>query len=142
MRYIIGYGNSLRAEDAFGLDVVQKLESQNFIDTTYLYLAQLTPELVLDLFDASEIIFIDACFSSENNYVLACSIKEDESFGLSHHISYKVIVSMLNDLYNKFPKYQLYSMLTNNFEKIENRSRYKQAIDQVVNYMVSKLNRN
>ena len=138
MRYIIGLGNRLRAEDAFGLDVVSKLESFSLLDTKCLLLSQLIPELVLELVDASEIIFIDACYSLENDYILACTLLEEKNIGLSHQISYKVILSMLSQLYTKRPKYQIYSMFTKNFENFENVLQYEEKVQQVVNHLLYK----
>lgn len=141
MRYVIGYGNELRVEDAFGFDVVSKLDSKDLTNIKILSLYQLTPEIVLDLLDADEVIFIDALYSIENKYAIACSLYEHtkDSLSLTHHISYKVIIHMLNNLYDRFPKYEVYSMLTNNFEKAGDTAKYKKSIDQVVNHLTRKL---
>lgn len=138
MRYIIGLGNQLRAEDAFGLDVIAKLEPLDLKDTICLSVVQLTPEFVLDLIDANEIIFIDACYSLDNNYALACPLSEEKLLGLSHHISYQVLMSMLFHLYNVKPKLQVYSMLTKNFESFKNSVKYKENVQQVVNHLLFK----
>ena len=132
MRIIIGYGNKLRGADAFGIDVINELQNITMTDTKLLSLFQLTPELVLELLDADEIIFIDACYDIENNYALACSITEQNSLNLTHHISYKVIIEMLNTLYDKYPTFQVYSMLTNNFENIKDISEYNKSVQVLI----------
>lgn len=134
MRTIIGYGNSLRGEDAFGIDVVKKIESLYLEDTKVLTLYQLTPEIVLELLECDEVVFIDACYGrKEDNYRLACSLEYNllpET--LSHHISYSFIIELLNNVYNKSPLYIVYSMLTNNFTTIKSKEQYNVCIDQVV----------
>lgn len=121
MQIIIGYGNTLRGEDAFGVDVInqlQKYSEENTLKNTKLIsVFQLTPELCLELLDAKHIIFIDALYSLDLKYALACDIKQDiKGTNLSHHISPKLIVSILKDLYNCSFTYEIFSMTTCNFE--------------------------
>ena len=130
MRVIIGYGNELRGEDAFGLNVINELEKYKLKGTHLISTFQLTPELVLELLDANEVIFIDACFSLENNYALACSIEEQNTQNLTHHISPQSIIAILNGVYEKNPKFYIYSMLTNEFEKIFDEVKYKSAVEK------------
>ena len=137
MRVIVGYGNELRGEDAFGIDVVEELEKYDLKDTKFITTFQLTPEMVLELLEASEIIFIDACYSLNDQYSLACSIMEQNSSNLTHQISPKIIISMLNNLYDKYPKYQIYSMLTDNFDKIVDKKRYKDAVQKSSHYIMT-----
>ena len=136
MTIIIGYGNKLRGEDSFGLEVIKKLKKEKLKNTQLLSLFQLTPELCLDLLDASEIIFIDAKYSNTEHYSLSSNIEIGNDINLSHHISYRTIIEMLNTLYNRYPKYQVYSMCTNSFEKIENISSYNKVVDQVKSYLI------
>ena len=42
MRVIIGYGNELRGEDAFGLDVIKELQKLSLKDTKLISVFQLT----------------------------------------------------------------------------------------------------
>lgn len=137
MRVIIGYGNELRGEDAFGIDVVKELEKYDLKDTVLMSTFQLTPEIVLELLDASEIIFIDACSSIDNNYALACSTKKQNSSNLTHHILPENIIAILNGVYDKYPNYSIYSMLTNNFDKIVDDKRYMDSICRLVEWVKS-----
>lgn len=136
MRVIIGYGNKLRGEDGFGVDVIDELQNHILKDTTLIKVFQLTPELVLELLDADEIIFIDACFSYENNYKLACSLIEQKS-NLSHHISPKLLIALLKSTYNLTLNYYIYSMLTNNFDEVIDESLYKNAIENIYMHLLS-----
>lgn len=122
MRVIIGYGNSLRGEDAFGVDVINQLQKslnkKTMQNTKLLSIFQLTPELCLELLEAKEIIFIDALYSLDLKYSLACHITQDiKGTNLSHSISPKIITSMLRDLYNCSFSYEIFSMTTCNFQQ-------------------------
>ena len=137
MTIIIGYGNKLRGEDSFGLEVIKKLKKEKLKNTQLLSLFQLTPELCLDLLDASEIIFIDAQFSNTEHYSLSSNIEVNNSMNLSHHISYRTIIDMLNTLYDRYPKYQVYSMCTNSFEKIDDIKTFYTVVNQVTSYLIA-----
>ncbi|MDD2791514.1 MAG: hypothetical protein PHU40_12740, partial [Sulfurimonas sp.] len=140
MRIIIGYGNELRGEDAFGVDTIKKLQKLSLKNTKLLSMHQLTPELVLELLGADEIIFIDACYDEKNHYALACSLTEQHNLDLSHHISPKTIIYMLESLYANVPKFFIYSMMSRRFEKIENAKRYKECIDIVAEQLTLRAN--
>jgi hydrogenase maturation protease len=132
LRVIIGYGNTLRGEDGFGCDVIDELEKYELKNTKLISTFQLTPELCLELLDAKEIIFIDACYleNEKYHYNLGCSIEHQDT-NLSHHISPKTIIELLNSVYNKHPQYFIYGMFTNNFDEIANTNKYKKAIKSI-----------
>ena len=132
MRVIVGYGNELRGEDAFGIDVIKELEKFHLKNTKLISAFQLTPEIVLELLEADEIIFIDACNNEKNHYALACSLSVQSRFNLSHHISPKTIVYMLESLYEKHPNFFIYSMMTDSFSKITEFKKYEECVDAVV----------
>ncbi|MDQ1245108.1 MAG: hypothetical protein QG565_1449 [Campylobacterota bacterium] len=135
MRAVIGYGNSLRGEDAFGLDVIKELQKLPLKETKLLSAHQLTPEMTLELQDADEIIFIDSCHDDKNPYALACSLAEQSTLNLSHHISPKTIIYMLKNLYAKNPDFYIYSMMSSNFESITDNKRYKETITAVTKHL-------
>lgn len=142
MRIVIGYGNDLRGEDGFGVEVIRKLQLQSNAqnNTKLIEVYQLTPELCLELLEASEIIFIDAAFSKTNHYKLACHIMFENQTNLSHHISPKMIISLLNNVYNIYPKFQVYSMFTNQFDKIGNEKLYREKIEEVRKFIKTTIN--
>ncbi len=129
MKIIVGFGNELRGEDAFGIDCVRKLKESDMKQVKFISIFQLTPEIALELLEAKEIFFLDACYCLTNHYTLACSLEENNNpANLSHHISPKIVITILNNIYNKYPKYYIYSMLTNNFDTIINKKRYNNSI--------------
>ncbi len=135
MRVIIGYGNELRGEDAFGLDVIKELQKLSLKDTKLISAHQLTPEMTLELQEVDEIIFIDSCHDEKNNYSLACSLIEQSSLNLSHHISPKTIIYMLKNLYAKNPDFYIYSMMSSSFDEIEDEKKYRECVDVVSKHL-------
>lgn len=136
MRVIIGYGNTLRGEDGFGVEVIEKLQNYNLADTKLISAFQLTPELCLELLEAQEIIFVDATYG-KNRYSLASDITQTSNTNLSHHITPKVIVSILKDVYSLEFNYMIYSMVTDCFDNIGNSIKYQECIDATVGYIVN-----
>ncbi|WP_310441624.1 hypothetical protein [Sulfurimonas sp.] len=135
MRVIIGYGNSLRGEDAFGLDVIKELQRLSLKDTKLISGHQLIPEIVLELLDANEIIFIDTCHNEKNNYSLACSLAQQNNLNLSHHISPKTIIEMLNTLYGNHPDFSIYSMMSGSFDEIMDLNKYRECVNVVSKHL-------
>jgi hydrogenase maturation protease len=135
MRVIIGYGNELRGEDAFGLDVIKELQRLSLKDTKLISGHQLIPEIVLELLDANEIIFIDTCHDGKNNYSLACSLAQQNSLNLSHHIAPKTIIQILNTLYDNHPDFFIYSMISSSFDEIMDLKRYRECVDVVSKHL-------
>ena len=140
MRIIVGYGNELRGEDAFGVDVVKELEKKSLKETKLISTFLLTPELVLELLDADEIIFIDAAYSEQNQYALASLVLEESESNLSYNLTPKSVMQMLQSLYNLTPKYLVYSLLTNNFETIGDQVLYKEAVLKVAQDLIIEKN--
>ncbi|TLP38462.1 hydrogenase maturation protease [Arcobacter arenosus] len=135
MTIIVGFGNDLRGEDGFGIDVIKKLQNYDLPNTKLISTFQLTPELSLELKEATRLIFIDATFSNINNYSLACNLEEYKHDQLSHHISIRTILMILERLYNTKPEYELYSMFTNSFNEIIDEKNYEKAIKKVVEFI-------
>jgi hydrogenase maturation protease len=134
---IIGYGNTLRGEDAFGLDVLKELQNFELQETKLLTAFGLVPELVLELLEADEVVFVDACYSEVNHYALACAVSVAQTPQLTHHITPHVLIKMLRLIYKKEITFTLYSMLSSSFEKIQNAVLYKESINAVARELLS-----
>jgi Ni,Fe-hydrogenase maturation factor len=111
-------------------------------NTKLICLFQLTPELCLELLDATKIIFIDASFSNQNQYALACSLENSLNSNLSHHISPFTIIQTLKTLYKKDVAFEIYSILTSNFDSIKNNPHYEACIDKTLKQIISTLKNN
>jgi len=109
--------------------VIKTLEKTPLENTKLLSLFQLTPELCLQLQDANKIIFVDASYSEKNQYALACSLENSSNNTLSHHISPLTLMQILKDLYNKNIDFEIFSILTKNFDTITNNSDYTVCIE-------------
>lgn len=133
---IIGYGNTLRGEDGFGVDVVTLLQNKSLKDTVTIKAFQLMPEMALDLLNCSHIIFVDTAFSPSHEYALACSLEKSHTFNFSHHISAFHLIHILNTLYQHFPTFEIFSMLGNSFETINNPIAYNNAVKQTVDFLI------
>lgn len=57
---VIGYGNPLRTDDGLGWHAAAVLALAHLDDTIVLQRHQLTPELAVDVADASVVVFVDA----------------------------------------------------------------------------------
>ena len=127
-RIVVGFGNDLRGEDGFGIEVIEELRKYHLCDTKLISIFQLTPELALELKEFDEIIFVDAADSSSDHYALACNLETTQHNTLSHHISIETILGILHTLYGHFPKFQVYSILTDHYESIGEQKKYKERI--------------
>ncbi len=137
MRIIVGYGNDLRGEDGFGVEVAKKLERSIPQNTKIISCFQLTPELSLELLDAEEIIFVDAAYSVSFHYALACSLEDEKGSNLSHHMGFRTILAILEDLYGKTPRYEVFSLLTDSFENIEDEELYLGQIKKTAEFLLA-----
>jgi len=134
-RLIIGYGNTLRGDDGFGVDVVTLLQNKSLKNTTTISAFQLTPEMALDLLEYSHIVFVDTAFSPSHEYILACSLENTHNVNLSHHISAFHLIDILNTLYDHCPSFEIFSMLGNDFERMNNQTAYHQALHKTVEFL-------
>lgn len=139
MLLIIGYGNTLRGEDSFGIDVVNEIESQRLEGVKTLSLFQLAPEVCLECLDVEKIIFVDAGYSTNSSYALACNLEKSIDT-LSHHISIKTIKQILASVYKHIPSIVIYSMLTHSFEKIDDEILYKHSISKTIEHIKEEYN--
>jgi len=136
LRVIVGYGNSLRGEDAFGVDVVLALQKYPLVNTRIIEAFQLTPELCLELLDADEVVFVDASYSKTNQYALACAVRHESSSNLSHQISVAMIQELLQSVYHHFADICVYSLLTHQFDTIDNVVMYQKGVQDVVTHLL------
>lgn len=134
---IIGYGNTLRGEDGFGIHVIERLEKCNLQDVKLIKCHSLTPELCLELIGYEKIIFVDTTYSKDFHYELACCIEENKDINLSHSISPKVIIELLHNLYATSAQYEIFSILSYEFDKIEDVEAYENCINRVVTYLIN-----
>ncbi|MCL2641584.1 MAG: hydrogenase maturation protease [Phycisphaerales bacterium] len=96
---IIGYGNTLRHDDAVGPMIVQWLRSG-------VSAHQLLPEHAELVSRAKRVIFIDASISIAPGKILFYRIREKElsNAGIGHYMSPETILKYAKELYGRAPE--------------------------------------
>lgn len=123
MTSVVGIGNELRGEDAFGIDVVKQIKKINKFHC--MEVMQLLPEHCLELKEAKKIIFVDA--SLGQSYNLATPLPSYES-GFTHQITPFIFMELLDKLYAYKGQFFIYSMQTQNFDKIIDTNKYQTCV--------------
>ncbi len=134
MQIIIGYGNELRGEDGFGIEVARRLRQSNLRDTKIITPFQLTPELCLELLGAEKITFIDAAYDPYAPYALAVPLPREEQ-RMSHRLSPHLLMHMLRFLYGSSCRYELFSLCCCDFDAIADDKAYHTALERVVSFI-------
>lgn len=131
MTYLVGIGNAFRGEDGFGHDVVKAFVGRE--DCCVMQVSQLLPEHCETFKDAQKIIFVDASYGIPS-YALACALPTQEN-GLTHQLTPQLLLTMLRHLYKAAPHYQIYSMLSINFDRIEDTNSYDAAVEKTIKHI-------
>lgn len=137
MTIVIGFGNTLRGEDGFGVDVINELQNYNLDNKKLISTFQLTPELSLELKKANKLIFVDASFDEKEEYKLSCSVETLRTQKLSHHIKIIELISILENLYSCKANFEVFSMTTKNFDEIVDTKRYKNLVKEVATFIAN-----
>lgn len=100
---ILGYGNSLRSDDAAGRQVAEKIAQQQWQNVQSLSLHQLTPELAETLSQAQAVIFVDVIASQ----ALTITVEPLEPTAISNNWSHaadpRSLLALAQTLYGKAP---------------------------------------
>jgi hydrogenase maturation protease len=99
---IIGYGNTLRGDDAAGVKAAE-LIAQRHPEYEYIYLHQLVPELAEQIGDYDIVFFIDAQkdITQPSARLIAPSIEADQP--RTHFISPESLLALSQQLYQRMP---------------------------------------
>lgn len=101
---IIGYGNTLRGDDAFGPRVAELLrETEIAASIEILSLHQLTPELMDTLSRADLAIFLDAAAAGEPGAIAERKLDPNarSSAGFTHHATPEALLAGARILYGR-----------------------------------------
>lgn len=130
---IIGWGNPLRGDDAFGWLAAERLR-ERLPGTEVLPVHQLTPELMEPVGRASRVIFIDASAEGEPGQ-LACRdvVPSPDAEAFTHHATPAGLLAGALALYGNAPPAVLYSVRAESFEFGERLGAgVARALDEVV----------
>lgn len=104
---VIGYGNPLRGDDALGWHAAGRLAEDPRLDgIEVLWRHQLTPELALDISDASLVVLVDARDGDEPGVIRVERVVPADvasTAAWSHHVEPVSLMTMARDLYGGSP---------------------------------------
>jgi hydrogenase maturation protease len=120
MIMIVGYGNTLRSDDAIGWvlaqQLAQRLESSD-VDVRLCLLHQLMPELVEQITEASYVIFLDAREGDAPGMIVCERVVAQPHENLfTHFINPAALLGAAQDWYNTAPHALLISVVGTSFE--------------------------
>ncbi len=111
---VIGYGNTLRRDDALGPLIADEVERWHCPGVRCLSLAQLTTDMAADLAVAEQVYFVDArrCSPAEAIDVRAEPVLPGETLGVAlvHAISPQAVLNLCLLLYGCRPQAALISV--------------------------------
>ena len=112
---VIGYGNTLRSDDAAGPLVAERIEELGLPGVRALARPQLAPELAPELAEALTVVFVDATADP------ACAVEleritPDVSGAVgSHAVSPRALLALTEELYGHAPAAWLLKVPAENF---------------------------
>ena len=141
MTLVIGYGNTLMGDDGFGVKAVEELQKRvKRKDIEFISTYQLTPELSLQIKEATKVIFIDASYGTPP-FSIACPLLDEVgSNSISHHLNPKVLIVSVKELFGVEVEFYIYSILCSEFKMIESLSpKIKEPFEKIVNWLIKEL---
>ncbi len=112
---LIGYGNSIKSDDRFGLEIIQQLQNilpNNSVD--FITAHQLLPELAKVISLAKGVIFIDASASLPPGKFECLEIKPASNtkttIALGHFLTPEILLQHTHSLYGHIPQSWLYTV--------------------------------
>ena len=116
---VIGYGNTLRGDDAFGPIVADRLREAVVSDRVLVLTChQLTPELAGDVADCDHVLFLDASVEGPAGQVNCRSVSKDLSGAghLVHMLDPPRLLALAHLVYGRAPAADLISVGGQNFD--------------------------
>jgi hydrogenase maturation protease len=104
---IVGFGNSLRGDDAIGEIVAQAFSGEAAIDGANVVIClQLTPELAEHLAVVDLVVFIDAAAGIQPGRIVVTPLRGAPalSVGLVHHLNPEELLFLSSSLYGRSPQ--------------------------------------
>ncbi|MBN1265466.1 MAG: hydrogenase maturation protease [Anaerolineales bacterium] len=140
---VIGYGNTIRGDDGFGLYVASLLSSRlNADQVTILTPRQLTPDLAEQVSQHELTILIDAQQGDRPGRVHhhVIEVPEGASPAYQHHITPEVLSGITTVLYGIQPQIHLFSVESASFEIGEGLSpAVSTAVEEVISAIIKLL---
>ena len=109
---VIGYGNTLRGDDAVGRLAADTVEAWRLRDVKTLSVHQLTPELAEDIAAAQQVIFIDAAANASWQPLTPAT----SARSLTHHVDPQGLLALASALYGAMPTAYLLTLPAIDFD--------------------------
>jgi hydrogenase maturation protease len=116
MRLIIGYGNTLRGDDAAGRAAVEAIAERRYPGVKTLSVHQLMPELAAEIAEAECVIFVDACASGEPFQGMVPLAPAPPHAALTHYLDPCGLLLMASVLYRANPAAYMITIPAESFE--------------------------
>ncbi len=116
---IIGYGNSLRGDDAIGIHAAHLLEDMLRDDARVRVIGahQLTPEMAEDVSAAKFVLFVDASLGDQPGQIRTSPLGLEHSpAGFIHHCTPSALLEASEQLYGEAPSAMAITMTGAAFE--------------------------
>ena len=114
---VIGYGNSLRGDDALGHVAAEAIASLQIPNVEVIRVHQLVPELCDDIKNADRVLFIDAAiFDDAQDYHCERVHPVPSHVVLGHHETPGNVLALTSELYERVPEAWLLSIAACSFE--------------------------
>ena len=91
---LIGYGNDLRSDDGAGRVVADRIEALDLPGVAVRSLAQLTPELSLEIAGRDCVIFVDASVDVARTTMARIAIDSAEQSAWTHYTTPEALLAM------------------------------------------------
>lgn len=130
---LIGYGNTLRGDDALGPMAVERLRTQ-LGNAEFVSCHQLTPELAERLSACDLALFVDAASNGDPGTVEVKELSPEpaDEASLTHHVNPAALLELAQALYGRAPRAMLVTGAGANFESNEGLSEKGQlALDEI-----------
>ncbi len=99
---VIGYGSTLRGDDAAGFRLAEELSAEEGISTMPVH--QLTPDLAAAIAEAEEVVFVDAEFGDYvNGLQIHLLLPGGKGSASSHGCSPSALLDLADRLYGRRP---------------------------------------
>ena len=121
---IIGYGNTLRGYDGVGCYLADRMAEQSWSGLRSQSVHQLTPELVVEMAEVQQVIFIDAYPSDIPQIRVEKLSSKSYRQGLDHTGNPQYLLALTEQLYGKQPDAWWVLIPGKNFELSENNVEY------------------
>jgi hydrogenase maturation protease len=113
MEVVVAYGNPLRGDDGVAWRIAEELRARG---ARVLVSQQLTPELALDLKDASRVVFVDAAAGQEAGEVRWCEVScATRAAASGHHLTPQGVLAYSRCLNGHAPRAFLVSVTGEDF---------------------------